>query len=301
MKFSTEQLPPMEKNKHEGLVFDTPEKVECLRTRIYELVDKTIKGNIQTLIFLDRSARPLSWAFRVAWQQKMQKKPLPEILFLNFGQEKQDLVQYAGGRENLSYAISNRKSAMEDELENLQESGQSDELKKKIKEFEEYGQISEFRDWHPFTIELSEFGKALILEEEFYRKFFNQNIVDKWTTRFKQRGKVLFVDDYSHTGGTQKTLEKMFEYNFPKVPFNFYSIFKKEDVTAFPIPTGRGFLNANQVILPWTLVENKALTMMADEKSQVAAASLTSEVEKDIGKRARALALKKEIKSIFSK
>ena len=306
MKLNPLEKPRIEIKKKEEkfeTVFDTPEKVERLKYRIYDLVDKVRQEKIKCLIFLDRSARPLSWAFRAAWNHEKLKMKRPEILFLNFGQEKQQLVDYAGGRESLDWLLHLKQSEFENELMKLKKSGKKQKLAKRIKEIEEFGEVKDFplQEDHPFVLKFSEFGKELLLEEEFYRKFFNQEIVNKWSKNFEKiNGKILFVDDYSHSGGTRETLKNMFEYNFPKIDFNFDSIFKKGDSSVFPIPKGALTLDPKeQVILPWTLKKDKALTMMADE-SKEDRSSLTAKPEKDYEKRARALALKNEIKEIFS-
>lgn len=288
----------------EELVFDTPEKIECIKTRTQELINKIIKQDIEGVFFLDRSARPISWMLREAWDEKKLKRPKPEINFLNFGQEKQALVHFGGGRENISYTAYIEKGKLEFALNELKEADKTVELKKRIEEIEtDYGKVEDYGGDIGYRIKLSDFGEALLLEEKFYRKFFTPDIIRKWTKKFAaMNNKVIFVDDYSHSGGTQKTLQKMFEYNFPKTKFNFHAFFKSQDKDVFPLDkeTAKRFISPDPgLVLPWTLLEGKAYTLMADEQPDDKS-KLTSKPEKLQVLREKGLAFKKEIKQIFA-
>ena len=94
----------------------------------------------------------------------------------------------------------------------------------------------------------------------------------------------------------------MFEYNFPKTNFDFYEFFKKEDKKTFPLnkETAKRFFSPDPgLILPWTLSEGKAYTLMANEQT-ADQGNLKANPEQDKSLRQKGLALKKEIRKIFS-
>ncbi len=82
----------MEENKE--VVFNK-EQIDVLRKRTRELVGEIIKNEYSVLVFMDRSARPISWMIRAAWDKYADGKPIPAIRFVNIGREKGDVVGWS--------------------------------------------------------------------------------------------------------------------------------------------------------------------------------------------------------------
>ncbi len=61
---------------------------EFLRARyvnkVETLIQEIVNGNIETLFFLDKSARPLAWMVKELWDVFAPKTPIPTIKFMNF-------------------------------------------------------------------------------------------------------------------------------------------------------------------------------------------------------------------------
>ncbi len=78
----------MERIPNEKENIFTNNQTEVLKERTRELVERVIKYDYQCLVFLDNSARPLSWMFQEAWKRYVPDKKLPAIRFVNIGREK---------------------------------------------------------------------------------------------------------------------------------------------------------------------------------------------------------------------
>ncbi len=50
-----------------------------------DFIERLRERKVDTLVFLDKSARPLSWLFRAAWK-KADLGPIPDVKFMNIGQ-----------------------------------------------------------------------------------------------------------------------------------------------------------------------------------------------------------------------
>lgn len=60
---------------------------EDLVGRVNELIKLVFEQKVDTLVFIDRSARPASWFFEAFWS-KTQKNPLPPLVFICTGKKK---------------------------------------------------------------------------------------------------------------------------------------------------------------------------------------------------------------------
>lgn len=58
---------------------------EQIKNRMDRFVETVRDRKIDTLVFLDKSARPLSWLFRDLWKQKFPEDDRPEIKYVNIG------------------------------------------------------------------------------------------------------------------------------------------------------------------------------------------------------------------------
>jgi hypoxanthine phosphoribosyltransferase len=80
-----ESLSPQE--AEESAIFNEKQK-EILKERVAEIIREVIDTNAKLIVFLDRSARPIAWMIRAAWDQLAQGKELPNMRFVNIGREK---------------------------------------------------------------------------------------------------------------------------------------------------------------------------------------------------------------------
>jgi len=69
-------------------MFDTPEKVEFIKEKTKKLIEEVLKTKPAYVIFLDNSARPVSWMMRAAWHAYAGDAPMPKVKFINVGMEK---------------------------------------------------------------------------------------------------------------------------------------------------------------------------------------------------------------------
>lgn len=66
-------------------IIRNPEFRQVLRDRLESLKQFVEEHHPNTLVFLDKSARPLSWLLRELWKQSPQQQAHPEIRFVNIG------------------------------------------------------------------------------------------------------------------------------------------------------------------------------------------------------------------------
>lgn len=98
----------------------------------------------------------------------------------------------------------------------------------------------------------------------------------------------LIVDDFLVSGFTQGLAQDFLVEHFPGMSFNTHTFFSEEDTKAFHNSAWNG------AYAPWT--GEKAYTLMGDDHHPE---SLTSTPERDLEKRKKGLALKREIVSLF--
>jgi len=91
---------------HEG---ESPEKFKVLADkeqrgllaeRVDQLVQKVATGQVENLVFLDKSARPVATLFLDLWRKEFPDKEAPHINFMNIGSEVGVSLEKELGREN---------------------------------------------------------------------------------------------------------------------------------------------------------------------------------------------------------
>lgn len=68
-------------------------QLQDLATGTLNLINLCVEKQIDTIFFLDRSARPAAVLFRQVWQTLLSEFPKPEIRFINMGPSNQDLQE----------------------------------------------------------------------------------------------------------------------------------------------------------------------------------------------------------------
>ena len=80
-----ESLRNVEENITHYEILQNPEVRTELKERMSHLIDQVRERHVDALVFLDRSARPLSWLFREMWKKNFPDERVPDIKFLNIG------------------------------------------------------------------------------------------------------------------------------------------------------------------------------------------------------------------------
>ena len=75
-------------------ILKNAEQREELVQRTLELVEQFKSHEIETVVWLDRAARPFSWFTEAIWNQQYPDSPVPEFVYLNVGGEKNLRARY---------------------------------------------------------------------------------------------------------------------------------------------------------------------------------------------------------------
>jgi hypothetical protein len=76
---------PEQEHEFRYEILADPEARAELKDRVDHLIEQIIDKNIDTVVFLDKSARPISWLFREMWRRKLPERPHPDIRFFAIG------------------------------------------------------------------------------------------------------------------------------------------------------------------------------------------------------------------------
>lgn len=171
----------MEKHNEASILvseFLNEEQKSLLTKRTDELIDELQKSNVQMLIFMDRSARPLSWMFRDQWKKRFPDTQSPMIKFVNIGREKGDVV----GWGNASYI-----TEYDDDGEELSESSAKQKYWSKLDSEEYLNKISKdvkktIKSGAKIMLidDHSESGYSGDLAREFFKYHFPQLTSGSW-------------------------------------------------------------------------------------------------------------------------
>ncbi|MFA4930408.1 MAG: hypothetical protein WC570_00895 [Patescibacteria group bacterium] len=271
-------------------LFDTPEKIDAIRQRTFELVDKIADQKIDMLIFMDKSARPISWMLKAAWgkTEKTKAKKLPQIRYTNIGQEKLDMMK-DDYREVTSYETFERRYEKEDLIKKknkINNEGTRNIIQKMISQIEQSDKVK-FKDyWEKYDKQLIDQG---------YFSKLKQSINDDKKTKNQTDYKIMIVDDWVESGRSRNIAINTFKYQFldnPDISISFHDFFKKKDQEIFSQEYYRG------IYLPWHT--NEKYTLVKEQLPEKKL-SLTSAPESDPQKRQSGLKLLGEIETIFSK
>jgi len=195
-------VPAAEAPKKEKGFFDTKEKRDRIREKIRELIEKVNGDDYRLLVFLDRSARPISWMMREAWERYAPDGiEMPKIKFVNIGREKKALYGNIGGNvvppDDFDFtSVDEWVHAVEEYWSGLE----SEEYVQKVR-----------RD----------------IKDGFGNKSFQGR---------SSKGKILLVDDFQNTGFSMDLAQKFFEHHFPDIKTETYTVLDEWDSRVFNGP-----------------------------------------------------------------
>ncbi len=66
-------------------LIENPEFRKLLKHRVDQLVDRVHNQHDDCVVFLDKSARPISWLFKALWANRFPADSLPQLRFINVG------------------------------------------------------------------------------------------------------------------------------------------------------------------------------------------------------------------------
>ena len=230
-----------------------------MKERTKELVERIANEDVRLVVFLDRSARPVSWMLRAAWNEFADGNPMPKIKFANIGSEKKDVVGYVTPPR--PYNFNTKKVYEEVARDYWGKLGGSEEYIEKMK-----------RD---------------------VGGLFPQKRDAQWRYS-SQEGEILIVDDSACSGFTLELAAGFFQNHFPQAYVNTYSFLRREDAALFknnelgPEKLWQG------VYLPWNT--DKTLTLLEEREDSK---KITATPERDPEKRTRGIQLKRELEGLF--
>ncbi len=192
-------------------------KSEYAREDIIERMDLMIENvrnrDVDTIVFLDRSARPLSWMFREGWKLKYPDEDIPDVKFVNIGTS-----SYFHGGDTSTLQGSDLSLEKFDEVQDLLCDG-------------EQGKWMSKRD----------------IPREWRDKIDEQTgVVEELKRVYKDEfagGSILVVDELSGSGSTQMTALRLFENAFPDADWHSVNFYKSE--------ARFGDLERDKQKLPW--------------------------------------------------
>lgn len=191
-----------------------------IKERMHRLLENVHEQGVDTLLFLDRSARPLSWMFREAWKLKYPDEQVPDVKFANVG---------TSNHINEGHGDSLKKV----NLNNTEFDNHQDLLWKS----ESDGRWIESKDiprvWRDAIGEQPE-----VVDE--IRSIYKKELADK---------AVLIVDELAASGKTQAIALETFRQAFPDSIWQATTFFKSE---------GNWYPERDQEKLPWFRVEGMA-------------------------------------------
>ncbi len=81
------------------------EMQDYLVRRAGELIDLVVQQKIDTLVFLDRSARPASWIFEAFWNSKFPDTLVPSMIFICTGKKDLKNIPFDQAKDQLKYDL----------------------------------------------------------------------------------------------------------------------------------------------------------------------------------------------------
>ena len=191
-KITPENIPHKENHtekKEEFSILNDPEQRKLLAEKVMELVEQVSNENIKNLVYLDKSARPISTLFIDLWKKRYPDKELPLINFINVGTETGAMFKEKLGDDYMSRSYTDDKRH-DEFLKNLSDN--------KILEVVGEDKVKEIKDKYSY-LSLAKDGTIVQL-----------------------------VEEYSNTGESMSLAKRILETAFPKLRFVKYSLQEQE-------------------------------------------------------------------------
>lgn len=88
MQLNSNELSRQLESEPEYSILNDPEQRSEIARRTLDLVELIKAQEYDTVVWLDRAARPFSWFTEAVWARQYPNLPLPEFIYLNIGREK---------------------------------------------------------------------------------------------------------------------------------------------------------------------------------------------------------------------
>lgn len=187
--------------------------------RVDQLINQIKDNDIEELIFLDKSARPLSWLLRDRWKHQNNEVKLPKIKYIDLGRREKTGDEL--GEETVI-------EQMEQEAEDLYKTVDKD---KKAK-------YSDDADWYWKKILFAQ-GEDADEEVWMSRKHISElwqdvvkshpELLDQIKKRYGTKlGKTLIIDDLLFSGGTLRAAVATFTETYPEAEIFGVHFFNQE-------------------------------------------------------------------------
>jgi len=192
-------------------IITSPEARTRIFQKVQELIQRVQNEHIDTLVFLDKSARPISWLFRELWGRECADQPMPNVRFINIGRNVESHQQH----DSLHQQIAAN--------ENIYEHAEGDVNAVEAKNMLQRNAIG--------------IQETAIHE---IQKIYNDDFVDQ---------QVLIIDEYMSTGATKVKAAALFAEAFPQakqiISTHLFSGDEKDYMPWKFIPGATGILELN--------------------------------------------------------
>ncbi len=195
---------------------------QVLWDRVNRLVDgvKRQRFGSPTLLFLDKSARPLAWLFRARWKKRSKDQPVPGIRFAAVGrrqnlEQTDDFIQL---HQDLSDVLV------------VEENPYGDERFRKI-----YGK--------PMMLRAARSPQTDYVKGKFLEEIRGHGASGEYAARVKELAeryadlkaqRVIVVDDYSDTGASKLLTQLMLSDALPHADIESIHLFSEEEMHKIP-------------------------------------------------------------------
>ena len=176
--------------------------------RVDQLIEQIKDNNIEELIFLDKSARPLSWLLGERLKHKNPKYKFPKIKYIDLGlrEKKGDRLGAKTIVEQLSEEANSRYLALDEDKQAKYSDDNDWSTWKKI--FFAQGDNVEREIWMSRK-HISELWRDTIRQ--------HPELIDQLRARYGNKlGKTLIIDDLLFSGGTLRTAVTIFTEAYPE-------------------------------------------------------------------------------------
>lgn len=198
------------------------ESRKLLWDRVNRMVDGVarMRGEPPTLLFLDKSARPISWMFRARWKHRFPDVKIPDI-------------RYAGIGRRQIFELDNDFVELHRDLGGILITETGPSGGKYLREF--YGS--------PMQVVSASDSQAAFTKRKFFETAKGHGLLEEYESRVEELAsryhdldgrQVIVVDDYSTEGTTQLLAEFLLQDALPTAVVNGVHLFSSNEKDAMP-------------------------------------------------------------------